>query len=417
VPGRPVGGILITGITSYSGGLGAVGEIDHGFNSFQTYNDLFWIKGIHSFKFGANVERPQDNELGASMPNGQFSFTSLANFLTDNPTTFTAALAGGKVAPFNFRQTIFGTYFEDDIHIASNFTANLGLRYEMATVPTELSGRITNLRNIRDAVPHLGSPFFFNPTYRTFEPRIGFSWDPTYSGRTAVRGGFGLYDVLPLTYQFGIAAYSAAPFFERGTISSLLPPGSYPASASTLLTPTQLKDQYIESHPKRNYVMNWNFNIQQHFRSSLVATVAYVGSRGVHQPFQFQDANIVLPTADTSAGYSWPTPAGSGMRINPNVGQITGLLWSSSSSYHALQTRLVRRTTKSLQYGASYTWAKSIDTGSASAVGSQFLNSIQNLPWFDTVLNRGLSDFDIRHVAAFNATWQVPEPRENGGVR
>jgi hypothetical protein len=95
-------------------------------------------------KFGANVERLQDNELGTSIPNGQFTFTSLANFLVDKPTTFTAALAGGNVAPYNFRQTIIGAYFEDDAHLAPNFSTSLGLRYEMSTVPTEVNGRLTN---------------------------------------------------------------------------------------------------------------------------------------------------------------------------------------------------------------------------------------------------------------------------------
>jgi len=416
VPGSPVGVIGVTGLSGYTGGLGAGGEIKYGFNSFQIYDDLFWIKGIHSFKFGVNVERLQANELGTSMPNGQFTFTSLAKFLTDQPATFTAALAGGKVAPFNFRQTIVGVYFQDDAHLASNFTANLGLRYEMATVPMEVNGRLSNLRNVSDAAPHLGSPFFYNPTYRNFEPRIGFSWDPFHSGRTVVRSAFGIYDVLPLIYEFGIAAYSTAPFFQRGTISSGLPAGSFPATAFPLLTPNQLKYQYIDSHPKRNYVMNWNLNIQQQLGSNLIATIAYVGSHGMHQPFQFQDANIVLPISQQSGAYFWPTPAGSGVRVNPNVGQITGLQWNSSSAYDALQVHIVRRMTKSLHFGASYTWAKSIDTSSASDVGSQFLNSIPNLPWFDTSVNRGPSDFDIRHNAVFNAMWQVPGPRDRGGV-
>ena len=417
VPGSPVGSIGVTGITTYSGGPGAGGEIRHGYNSFQAYEDLFWTAGIHSFKFGANVERLQDNELGTSMANGQFTFTSLANFLTNKPTTFTAALAGGNVAPYNFRQTIVGAYFEDDAHLASNFTVNLGLRYEMATVPTEVKGRLTNLRNITDAAAHLGSPFFDNPTYRNFEPRIGFSWDPFHSGRTAVRGAFGLYDVLPLTYQFAISSYSAAPFFQRGTISSGLPAGSFPKTAFPLLTPNQLKYQYIDSHPGRNYVMSWNLNVQQQLAAALVATIAYVGSRGVHQPFQFQDLNIVLPTSRSAAGYLWPVPAGSGEPVNPNAGQITGLLWNSSSFYHALQIHLVRRMKKSLQFGASYTWSKSIDTSSASAVGSQFLNSIANLPWFDTSLNRGLSEFDIRHNGVLNAIWLVPHPHDDSGLR
>jgi len=417
VPGSPVGSIGVTGITGYSGGPGTGGEIRYAFNSFQVYDDLFRTVGIHSLKFGANVERLQNNELGTSMPNGQFTFTSLANFLTDKPLTFTAALAGKNVSPFNFRQTIVGAYFEDDAHLASNFTANLGLRYEMATVPTEVNGRLTNLRNITDATPHLGSPLFDNPTYPNLEPRIGFSWAPYGSGQTVVRAAFGLYDVLPLTYQFAISSYSAAPFFQRGTISSGLPPGSFPNTAFPLLTPNQLKYQYIDSHPRRNYVMSWNSNVQQQIGSDLVATIAYAGSRGIHQPFQLQDVNIVLPASKTEAGYLWPLPAGSGTRINPKAGQITGLLWDSSSFYHALQTHLALRMTKNLQFGASYTWARSIDTSSASAVGSQFLNSIQNLPWFDTRVNRGLSDFDIRHNGVLNAIWLVPGPHDEGGVR
>ena len=415
VPGSPVGSISVTGTTGYSGGPGAGGEIDYGFNSFQVYDDLFRTVGVHSLEFGANVERLQDDELGTSMPNGQFTFTSLAKFLTNNPATFTAALAGGKVAPYNIRQTIVGAYFEDEAHLASNLHVNLGLRYEIATVPTELNGRLTNLRNLTDAAPHLGSPFFYNPTYLNVEPRIGFSWDPFHSGLTTLRGAFGIYDVLPLTYEFGISSYSVAPFFQRGTISSGLPSGSFPSTAFSLLTPNQLKYLHIDSYPKRNYVMSWDFNVQQQFGSNTVVTIAYVGSRGVHQPFQMQDMNIVLPTSHTSAGYLWPAPAGSGTRVNPNAGQISGLLWDSSSFYDALQIHVIRRMKKGLQFGASYTWAKSIDTSSASAVANQFLDSIQNLPWFDTRLNRGLSDFDLRQNAVFNAMWQVPTPHDEVG--
>ena len=416
VPGKPVGFIGVTGISNYTGGPGAGGEIDYVFNSVQVYDDLFWTKGRHSFKFGANVERLQDNELGTSKPNGVFNFTSLANFLTDRPTAFSAALTQ-EAAPFNFRQTIVGTYFEDDAHLASNFTVNLGVRYEMATVPTEVNGRLTNLLNISDAAPHLGSPYFSNPTYLNFEPRIGFSWDPFRAGRTAVRGAFGIYDVLPLMYEFEANAYMAAPFFQLATLSSGLPAGSFPSTAFTLLTPNQLRYMYVDSNPERNYVMTWNLNIQQQLGSNLVATVAYVGSHGVHQPFQVQDMSIVLPTSHTSAGYFWPTPAGSGTRVNPNAGQITGVLWDGSSFYDALQTHLVRQMTKGLQFGASYTWAKSIDTSSASVAGNQFLNSVFNLPWFDTRLNRALSDFDIRNNAVFNAIWQIPAPRDQGSVR
>ena len=416
VPGNPVGFIGVTGVSSYTGGPGAGGEVQHVFNSIQIYNDVFWTKGIHAFKFGANVERLQDDVLGTSKPNGVFNFTSLANFLTDQPIAFSAGLSGGELTPFKFRQTIVGTYLEDDAHLASNFTVNLGLRYEVATVPTEVNGRLASLRNITDAEPHLGSPLFYNPTYRNFEPRIGFSWDPFHSGRTAVRGAFGLYDVLPLTYEFTANAYMAAPFFELATISSGLPAGSFPGTAYTLLTPNQLRYMYIEPHPKRNYVMNWNFDIQQQFGSNLVATAAYVGSHAVHQPFQIQDASIVLPASRTAAGYFWPVPAGSGTRVNTYAGQITGVLWNGSSFYDALQLHVIRRMAARLQFGASYTWAKSIDTSSASVAGNQFLNSIFNLQWFDTRQNRGLSDFDIRQNAVFNLIWELPAPHGQRGL-
>ena len=93
-------------------------------------------------------------------------------------------------------------------------TLNLGLRYEMSTVPTETDGKLANLRNLSDATPHLGDPFFNNPTTKNFEPRIGFAWDPFSNGKLAVRGGAGLFDVLPLPYQFILLTTRPLRFFN-----------------------------------------------------------------------------------------------------------------------------------------------------------------------------------------------------------
>jgi len=140
-----------------------------------------------------------------------------------------------------------------------------------------------------------------------------------------------------------------------------------------------------------------------------------VGSRGVHQPFHVEDMNFVQPQR-TAAGYVWPTPVGSGTLLDPLAGQITAVLWQGNSFYHGLNAKVVRRVSHGLQIQASYTWAKSIDTSSASITGDTFMNSIIDLPFFDTRLTRALSDFDLRHNFVTSYTWELPAPPKSWRV-
>src|SRR5256886_16904444 len=102
----------------------------------------------------------------------------------------------------------------------------------MSTVLTEVHGKLTVLRQITDAVPHLGDPLISNPTLRDFEPRVGFSWDPTRNGKMTVSGGFGIFDVLPLPYLFQMNELFSAPFFESASASN---PGKFPSAAFAAL--------------------------------------------------------------------------------------------------------------------------------------------------------------------------------------
>ena len=153
---------------------------------------------------------------------GTYSFKTISDFLTNQPSRVRGALPS-VLTPRYMRTSIFGAYLQDDWRVRPNLTLNLGIRYEMTTGITETKGKLSNLspitatavvNGVSGPAPRLGAPYFSNPTLRNFEPRVGFSWDPFKTGKTAIRGGFGLFDVLPLLYTTITLNGRAAPFFQ-----------------------------------------------------------------------------------------------------------------------------------------------------------------------------------------------------------
>src|SRR5882762_3112771 len=434
IPGHFAPEVRVEGLTSLKGGL--LNDLTQYFwNSFQAYDDVYWTHGTHSMKFGGTVERMQLNRISASSPGGFFKFGSLSDFLTNQPDRFTAGLT--PIYAKSLRQTLIGFYAQDDWRLRPNLTVNIGVRWEATTVPTEIHGRFAILTHITDATPQLGSPFFSNPTLRNFEPRVGFAWDPFHSGKTALRGGFGVFDVLPLTSQF-VLAHGGFPITRDG-IARHLPLGSFFAGAAPLLGPDSSSNgaNFIEQHPHRSYVMQWNLNVQRELTRNLTVTAGYVGSRGVHQPVRADDADIVLPTKSPAGwlfpqvdvlGSAWgpgcdvtdPIVAETGTcnpppKINDRFGSIDGLWYGGDSSYNALEVGIHKAMSHGVQLQGSFTWGKSIDTGSATVAGDQFLNSISSLPWYDLKSIRGLSDFNIGRTLVISGTWQVPSRKSLSG--
>jgi hypothetical protein len=252
VPGQDAAEVTVSGLSLFAGGLGAVATDLFYWNSFQAYDDAFLTHGTHALKFGLALERMQLNSFAPHSPNGSFSFASLADFLTNHPNRFDSGFPKAS-SPRGLRQSLFGLYVQDDWRWRPSLTLNLGLRYEMTTVPTEVQAKLSTLVNLTDTQPHLGDPYFLNPTLRNFEPRVGFSWDPFHTGQTAVRGGVGVFDVLPLPYQFVQLANSAIPFSAQANIKP--PAGSFYAGAFPLLTQSSLRAVDVEHKPKRNYVL------------------------------------------------------------------------------------------------------------------------------------------------------------------
>src|SRR2546426_1040458 len=416
IPGQFAGEVqAVPGITNFTGGLNAQrpgtrsSSRNISWNSFQWADDVFLIKGVHGLQFGVLVERMQDNLLLTSRTNGVFKFSSLSDFLTNRPRNFVGLLPL-PIPTFGIRQTLFGTYVQDDIRLGRNLTLNAGLRYEMATVPTEAHGRLSNLLNLTDTEPHLGSPYFLNPTLHNFEPRVGFAWSPFADGKSAIRGGFGIFDVLPLPYTFTLITPFPLPFSYR-IFGDVLPPGSFPTEAflASAGTSTAGSASYVEHAPKRSYVMQWNLSASREIPAGIILTIGYVGSRGVHQPFRVDNFDMVLPTL-TPAGYLFP-PASSSQKLNPNFGRVTGMLWQANSFYNALQMVITKKVSHGVQVHGAYTRGKSIDTLSATVADDAYPNGLLNPLFFDQRTTRGLSDFDVRQNIVFNFTWAVPAPR------
>jgi hypothetical protein len=418
VPGQFAGYVKgVPGLTDFNGGPDASHSSslssarDRFWNSFQGADDVFLTRGVHALQFGAVVERMQDNTFAVTSTDGGFKFGSLANLLTNRPLNFQAQVPG-PVATFGVRETLFGAYVQDDIRVRPGLNLSLGLRYEMSTVPAEAHNRLSNLDHLTDAQPRLGSPFFLNPTLHNFEPRVGLAWSPAADNKTIVRAGFGVFDVLPLPYEFSLTIPSVTPFRNQ-IFPEVLAPGTFPTGAFQQFAgdTSTFRAGYAEHNPKRNYVLQWNFNLQRELPGRLTATVGYVGSHGVHQPYRVDNIDMVLPTELTPAGYVFPSPDTSST-LNPNFGRISATLWQASSSYHALQAVIAKSLSHGVQFHGAYTWGKSIDTLSATVANDAFPNGILNPPFFDVRRTRGLSDFDVGQNFVVNLSWQTPVPKK-----
>ena len=481
-------GCTAPGVNIGAGGLSANSATADGFGGFtgaqgfyaktaiiQLFDDVTRTAGKHTVKFGfMYLGNHQDWGQGAGC-GGSASFSSIPDFLQNIP----AKVRMPAIPPFtsgpsthHYRQRIFGGYVQDDWKFRSNLTFNLGLRYEIATIPTETQDKINqletlyqnpnangtcvaNLQGLATCSGFYHQTFQHNPTLKNFEPRIGFAWDPFHTGKTAVRGGFGVFDNLPLSFMFALNSLQVAPNGAEVDLNGP-PQGSYPLGFAPIALSTSptasSRYGFNEQFPKRNYIMQWNLNVQRQVSPSTSVTLAYAGSRGIHNPFQTDELNTVYPF-NTSAGWLFPTtpsavdktgviptgtpvvcsstvvPTGAcgtgivnptgivpGNIINPHTALIQSTIFQAQSWYEALQAKVDKRLSHSLQVGGSFTWGKSLDTSSSSFAGDNYSNNITpTIEWWDIHLSKGPSDFNVTRNVVINGLWTVPTPGSFSG--
>ena len=442
-PQIPVSGLT----TAY--GLGGFNQFKHAWNSLQFYDDAFLNRGTHAIKFGFAFERMQYNVLEQLSPNGRTnSYPSLAAFLSNAPIKLNALAPGGS-HEVGFRESLFAGYVHDDWRVRPNLTVNIGLRYEMTTRPTNsttvpgytVSGytvatanfqQIVSLSNCASSIAAcapvgLDSPIQTNPTKFNFEPRFGFAWDPFKDGKTSVRGGFAMFDVLPLPYEFGLNTSATAPFQIIGADSNARLGTGVP-DPNISFNPLAIRNRYIDAYPKRADVLNWNVNIQREIAPGWTALAAYVASRSIHLSVAADDINLVPATAVQGIGFVLPcNPSAltgtntcatqlTGVRINPVWGGGAGIrpvIYDGTSTYRGFQGQLKRSMVHGLQGQISYTYGKCRDRSSAPVTGDTYLNSIAVPLLLATGSRAGPCDFDIRQVTVGSLIWQLPSPKSS----
>jgi hypothetical protein len=462
--GQGGGGAGVPGITGFGGYNPSGAGFSDWVQNFQVFDDATRTIGNHNVKFGFMFLR-NHTDLRNANGNGSAGFDSLTSFLQNEPITVrlptSPPFTAGNTKHYN-RNSVFGVYVQDDWKMRSNLTLNLGLRYEMATIPYETEGKFILLPTLwsdpgncsEDAagLPQSNcsglrhSVFDSNPTLRNFEPRVGFAWDPFKTGKTSIRGGFGIFDVLPMPFMFGLNALQSSPsgaeidLTNATTCGAVTTPSpgcpitqgaftkGFPALAAGISPAGTGRWQYTDPNPSRNYVMQWNANFQRQITPNTSVTVAYAGSRALHNPFQTDTLNTCFPT-NTQAGWLFPNPIGScvfnmnptgivpGQMVNPFVpGLLLSTAFMGQSWYRSFQAKFDKRMSHGLQVETSFTWQRSMDTSSGSFAGDNYSsNPTAATPWWDLNIVKGLSDFNVSRNLTINWLWQIPTPASFAG--
>jgi outer membrane receptor protein involved in Fe transport len=408
IPGDPFGYLTIRGMVTEMAGDFRLPRDDK-LNNWQLSNTMVLVRGAHSVRLGAQAQYLQFDQHTTSQVGGIVNFANLESFLRGTAISVDFAVPGKIDPDRKYRQWLFGAFVQDDIRLTPRLSANAGLRYEIITTPTEADGKISNLRNVMDPELTIGDPWHENPSLKNFAPRLGLAWDPRGDGRTAIRGGFGLFydQILPKYYFF--SGSLNPPFTTRTSIANPPFPNVLANFNPNAFIRAQL--QTVNYDLETPYIMQFNANVQRQLPGDVDVTVGYVGSRGKNL-LRLGDANLAPEQVVNGVKVYQPQLG----RRNPNFAGIWQRVTDAESFYNALQVAVNKRLSHGWRAQASYTLSRSIDD--SSGINSQdFSNVVQyGLDWYDPTYDRGLSAFHAKHNLTFNGSWELPLFRGRRGL-
>lgn len=392
-------------------------------DSWQFSDTVTWLKGKHAMKFGADIRYNELDNIAAFDSKGTFVFNNLQNYMNNLAATFDQAL---QTASFTAKQWQTFFFVQDDFHVRPDLTLNLGLRYEVSTVPLGFFGA-TDPQSLGAMVP---GPV--KKDTNNWAPRVGFAWSPRSDnsllgdGKTVIRGGWGIgYDVL----FFNLLTVNASNFprvvVPRLTNVQNVYPNLLPVSGTASFNPlaTWVNSDENTQSPMAQY---YSFSVQRAI-GDFIVEAGYTGSRSFHGINQIdanparvvtpEQAALVRQTGNVNAIPSVQARRlfpqfGSRIRIPTDVGP-NGVDTEARSTYNAGFITVNKRFSHGFQAGASYTISQLMSNNDASLGegGTTRGSSQRPQDYFDYAAEWSISQFDRPHRFVANYIWELPGPK------
>jgi hypothetical protein len=425
---------------------------------FSWVDNLSKVVGTHTLKFGIYIERMRKDEVGGANTRGAFDFGRNTNNPFDSNYAFSNALLGNfntyseaNLRTYShYRYTQAEWYAQDSWKATRKLQLELGVRFYSAPathdvrqflttfVPSSYNpntaavmyrpgidpatrrrvavdprtGEIAPVPYIGLFVPGSGNyapgmaiggkgaPDGLYTTPFSIAPRLGFAYDPRGNGKTAIRGGFGMFYDRPQGNVYsgtvGQPPVSYTPTVSFGNLDTFLQATGVVGPANvTVVEPAE---------QKLPMTMNFSLGVQREIGFQTVVDASYVGSLSRHLIIQrninsipmyarFDPANIDPTTRS-------PLPDNY-LRPYLGMGSINMRTFDGTSNYHSLQVSVNRRMFRGVQYGLAYTWSKTLGVSDNDFGGMSFYFPIRER-------NYGPLGYDIRHMLVFNYTWDMP---------
>jgi outer membrane receptor protein involved in Fe transport len=411
--------------------------------TYQFNNNLSISRGSHNFKVGGEYYYLAADSVFDALQRPLLAFASFADFQLGVPATFQQRF-GNSVRANRVRN--FFVFAQDDWKVTRKLTLNLGIRTEWAGGPTEANGRISNLFLNNNAsfgaagsgpfgLLEQGKPSFQSNT--NWGPRIGFAYSPGSSGKTVIRGGYGIaYDFIflnPITNQrflppliiTGVLS-GQANFTGANSLAAIVGGTARIQSETTAqvgtLSTTVLNfgaiSPAIDYSLRNPQVHQWNLGVQ-HDQFGVVWKLGYVGTKGNFLP-RSRDINLLASPITPSASLADETArlsefqtafanlnGGATRRSNRIDGRYNNITWvdsSANSNFHSFQFEAQKRISTFLM-NLTYSFGKSIDDGS-DVLGVLINDSSNQQDPRNNRNNRATSQFDLRQRLVIAHQWE-----------